>query len=67
MTRERMYKELNDKEQDMVLALALGLAASRGASKDNKMNYTSEDVCKKFRLKKGSYAAVQANVTRRNY
>ena len=64
MVHERSYKELNRREQDMILALAMGLVSSRNTPKETRMNYNSSDICKKFRLKKTSYAAVQANITR---
>lgn len=64
--KDRTYKELNKRDQDMVLALAMGLSASKGADDENKLAYTAEDVARKFRLSRRSLAAVQANVTRSN-
>lgn len=60
---EKTFKDLSNKEKDMVTALALGLSASEKANA--KLQYTSHDVCCKFGLKKTSFAAVKANITRR--
>jgi hypothetical protein len=62
--KNKTYKELNDKEQQMVYVLALGLAANKRIPKEDRVAYTSKDVCEQFNLSTKSYAAVQANITR---
>jgi hypothetical protein len=61
---EKTFKELTLTQQDMVTALALGLTASEQSS-NKKLNYTAQDICSRFDLKRTSFAAVKANITRR--
>lgn len=60
---EKSFKELSPEHKDMVTALAMGLSASEKS--DTEISYTAHDVCSKFGLKRSSFAAVKANITRR--
>lgn len=60
---EKKFKELTQKDKDMVVTLAMGITASRDSN--SPVNYNAKDVCDMFELKRSSYAAVQANITRR--
>lgn len=60
---DKSFKELTPKHQDMVTALAMGLSASEKSNTE--ISYTAQDVCSKFSLKRTSFAAVKANVSRR--
>ena len=61
--QEKAFKDLTPKQQDMVTALAIGLSASEHSKTE--LHYDANDICNKFELKRTSFAAVKANITRR--
>lgn len=61
MRKPKGYKELSQKDQDMVYVLAMGLCAS---DEKNPVAYNEDDIVKKYGVHRRSLGALKANIVR---